>query len=110
MVTDRLGAVLMAISDPTGRAIINRLARGPARVTDVAGPFPVSLNTVSKHVKAPERERLLRRTRRARAHTLTLNAEPLRVVNTVGLAQRGFWNERFDRLEAFFDTRKEELR
>src|ERR1700680_5115287 len=80
MVTDRLGAVLMAISDPTGRAIINRVARGPARVTDVAAPFPVSLNTVSKHVKVPERERLLRRTRRGREHRLTLNAEPLRVV------------------------------
>jgi DNA-binding transcriptional ArsR family regulator len=78
--TDRLGTVLAAISDPTRRAIINRLARGPARVTDVATPFPVSLNTVSKHVKVLERARLVRRVRSGREHVLTLNAEPLRLV------------------------------
>jgi DNA-binding transcriptional ArsR family regulator len=107
-VTDRLGAVLTAISDPTRRAIINRLARGPARVTDVAAPFPVSLNTVSKHFKALERVRLIRRTRRGREHMLTLNAEPLRAgIRWVWRYER-FWNERLDRLEALFDAGKEE--
>jgi DNA-binding transcriptional ArsR family regulator len=110
MVTDRLGAVLAAISDPTRRAIINRLARGPARVTDVAAPFPVSFNTVSKHVKALERVRLVRRTRRGREHTLTLNAEPLRMVIRWVSRYERFWNERLDQLEAFFEARKEELR
>ncbi len=109
--TDKLGAVLTAISDPTRRAIIKRLARGPARVTDVAAPFPVSLNTVSKHVKALERARLVCRTRRGREHTLTLNAEPLRMVTRWVSRYERFWNERLDRLEAFFDARKkEELR
>ncbi len=108
--TDRLGAVLTAISDPTRRAIINRLARGPARVTDVAAPFPVSLNTVSKHVKALERVRLIRRTRRGREHMLTLNAEPLRAVIRWVWRYERFWNQRLDRLEAFFDAGKEERR
>ena len=111
IVTDRLGAVLTAISDPTRRAIIKRLARGPARVTDVAAPFPVSLNTVSKHVKALERARLVRRTRRGREHTLTLNAEPLRMVIRWVSRYERFWNERLDRIEASCDARKkEELR
>ena len=108
--TDGLGAVLTAISDPTRRAIINRLARGPARVTDVAAPFPVSLNTVSKHVKALERARLVRRTRRGREHMLMLNAEPLRVVIRWVSRYERFWNERLDWREAFFDAGKEERR
>jgi DNA-binding transcriptional ArsR family regulator len=105
--TDRLGTVLTAISDPTRRAIIDRLARGPARVTDVAAPFPVSLNTVSKHVKMLERAGLVRRARRGREHTLTLNAEPLREVTRWVSRYERFWNERLDRLKAYFAARKE---
>jgi DNA-binding transcriptional ArsR family regulator len=105
--TDRLGTVLTAISDPTRRAIIARLARGPARVTDVAAPFPVSLNTVSKHVKMLERAGLVRRARRGREHTLTLNAAPLREVTRWVSRYERFWNERLDRLKAYFAARKE---
>jgi DNA-binding transcriptional ArsR family regulator len=105
--TDRLGTVLTAISDPTRRAIIDRLARGPARVTDVAAPFPVSLNTVSKHVKMLERAGLVRRARRGREHTLTLNAAPLREVTRWVSRYERFWNERLDRLKAYFAARKE---
>jgi DNA-binding transcriptional ArsR family regulator len=108
--TDRLGTVLAAISDPTRRAIIDRLARGPARVTDVAAPFPVSLNTVSKHVKTLERAGLVRRARRGREHTLTLNAEPLREVKRWVSRYERFWSERLDRLKAYFAARKEEPR
>ena len=108
--TDRLGAVLTAISDPTRRAIINRLARGPARVTDVAAPFPVSLNTVSKHVKVLERARLVRRARSGREHMLTLNAEPLRVVVRWVSRYERFWSERLHRLDAYFAARREEPR
>lgn len=104
---DRLGSVLAAISDPTRRAIIGRLAHGPARVTDVAAPFSVSLNTVSKHVMVLERAQLVRRTRRGREHVLTLNAEPLRAVVRWASRYERFWNERLDRLEAHFATRKE---
>jgi len=105
--TDRLGTVLAAIADPTRRAIMSRLAHGAARVTDVAAPFPVSLNTVSKHVKVLERARLVRRARRGREHMLMLNPAPLRAVVRWASRYERFWNERLDRLEAYFVARKE---
>lgn len=94
--------MLAAISDPTRRAILDRLTRGPARVTDVAEPFEMSLAAVSKHVRMLERAGLVRRARRGREHTLTLDARPLgQVVRWTSRYER-FWNERLDRLEAFF--------
>lgn len=99
---DKLGHVLAAVSDPTRRAIIDRLARGPARVTDVAAPFAISLNAVSKHVKVLEKAGVVRRVRQGREHTLQLNAAPLRQVSRWAQRYERFWSERLDRLEAFF--------
>jgi DNA-binding transcriptional ArsR family regulator len=100
--TPTLDHVLMAISDPTRRAILDRLARGPARVTDVAEPFEMSLAAVSKHVRMLERGGLVRRARRGREHSLTLDARPLRRVAQWTSRYERFWNERLDRLETFF--------
>ena len=100
--TPTLDHVLTAISDPTRRAILDRLTRGPARVTDVAEPFEMSLAGVSKHVRMLERAGLVRRARRGREHTLTLNARPLRRVVQWTSRYERFWNQRLDRLEAFF--------
>src|SRR6266446_6565161 len=97
-----LDHVLVALSDPTRRAILDRLARGPARVTDVAAPFEMSLAAVSKHVRTLERAGLVRRVRRGREHSLTLNAGPLRQVVRWTSRYERFWTERLDRLEAFF--------
>ena len=103
---DPLGPVLAAVSDPTRRAIIDRLARGPARVTDVAAPFSMSLNAVSKHVKVLEKAGVVRRARQGREHTLELNAAPLQEVARWAQRYERFWNERLDRLEAFFATKE----
>ena len=100
--TPTLDHVLVAISDPTRRAILDRLTRGPARITDVAEPFEMSLAAVSKHVRMLERGGLVRRARRGREHTLTLDARPLRRVVQWSARYERFWNERLDRLEAFF--------
>ena len=97
-----LDDVLAAIADPTRRAILDRLARGPARVTDVAEPFEMSLAAVSKHVQTLERAGLVRRARRGREHTITLHARPLRQVVRWTLRYERFWNEHLDRLEVFF--------
>ena len=78
--TNNLDHVMLAISDPTRRAIISRLARGPARISDVARPFSMSLTGFCKHVRVLERARLVRRTRQGRENTLELSAEPLRDV------------------------------
>jgi DNA-binding transcriptional ArsR family regulator len=104
-ITSSLDYVLSAISDPTRRAILGRLARGPARVTDVAEPFDMSLAAVSKHVQMLERAGLVRRSRQGREHTLTLNARPLRQVMRWTSQYESFWNARLDRLEAFFEQK-----
>lgn len=103
-----LDLVTAAIADPTRRAIMERLARsGPARISDVAAPFPISLTGFCKHVKVLERAGLVRRTRRGRENTLELSPKPLRDVAQWILQYESFWTERLDRLENFFTQRKE---
>ncbi len=104
--TQAAESVFLAIADPTRRAILDQLARGPTRVTDVAAPFDMSLNAVSKHVKVLERAGLVRRARQGREHVLSLDAAPLgEVVRYCSRLER-YWNERLDRLEAFFAKEK----
>jgi DNA-binding transcriptional ArsR family regulator len=98
----KLDAVTAAISHRTRRAIIDRLARGPARISDVAQPFAMSLTGFCKHVRVLERAGLVRRTRRGRNNTLELSPQPLREVAHWVLQYEQFWNNRLDRLEQFF--------
>jgi DNA-binding transcriptional ArsR family regulator len=102
-----IGRVAAAISDPTRRAIIERLARGPARISEVAEPFSMTLTGFCKHVKVLERAGLVRRTRRGRDNTLALSPEPLREVARWVLQYEQFWNARLDRLHEFFANKKE---
>ena len=102
----RLDAILSAVADPTRRAIIDRLASGPSRVTDIAEPFLMSFAAVSKHVRVLEEAGLVRRSRKGREHTLTLNAAPLREVLQWAIRYEQFWNERLDRLEEHFGKQK----
>jgi DNA-binding transcriptional ArsR family regulator len=100
-----------ALADPTRRAIVERLAQQPTRVTGVAEPFAMSLNAISKHVKVLERAGLLKRVRMGREHVLVLQPEPLREVATWTARYERFWNDRLDRLEQFLvaktQTKKE---
>jgi DNA-binding transcriptional ArsR family regulator len=97
----RLDQAFAALSDPTRRAIVSRLARRPARVTDVAGRFPMSLNAVSKHLKVLEGAGLIKRRRAGREHHLELRPAPLREIARWTLRYERFWNEKLDALEAF---------
>lgn len=94
-----LDHTMTALSDPTRRAILQRLAKGEARVTDIAAPFDISLNAVSKHIKILERARLVRRRRAGRDHFLSYNAKPLDAAAVWIEKQRVFWNARLDTLE-----------
>lgn len=93
-----------AIADPTRRAILDRLARGEARVTEVAADFPISLNSVSKHVRMLERAGLVRRTVRGREHLLALRAEPLDEAARWIDRHRRFWEDSLSRLDAFVQS------
>jgi DNA-binding transcriptional ArsR family regulator len=104
---NNLDQVMVAIADPTRRAIIGRLAHGPARISDVAAPFSMSLTGFCKHVRVLERAGLVRRTRQGRENTLQLSAQPLREVARWVSKYGQFWNTRLDRLEGFFAAKQE---
>lgn len=95
-----LDRTLMALADPTRRSILQRLSRGPARVTEVAQPFAISLNSVSKHIRILERARLVRRRRDGREHILTIDTRPLESAGDWIQRHRALWTARLDTLEA----------
>ena len=98
--------VLGAIADPTRRAILARLAESDARVTELAGAFPISLNSVSKHVRKLEAAGLVRRDVRGRDHVLSLNAAPLaEAADWIAYYQR-FWQERLEALDELVTSGK----
>lgn len=90
---------MLALADPTRRAILNQLSRGEARVTDLAAPFAMSLNSVSKHIRMLERALLVRRRRAGREHYLSLNPKPLDAAARWIETQKSLWNSRLDALE-----------
>ena len=91
-----LDHTLMALADPTRRAILQRLAAGEARVTEIADPFAMSLNGVSKHIRMLERADLVRRRRAGREHFLSLNPQPLVAAAEWIATQRALWAARLD--------------
>ena len=96
-----LNAVFGAMSDPIRRAILVRLSEADARVTEIAGDFPVSLNAVSKHIKMLERAELVTRTVQGRDHILSLNAAPMAdAAKWIG-HYRSFWENRLAALDQF---------
>jgi len=96
-----MDAVLGAVADSTRRAILARLAAGGARVTEVASGFPISLNSVSKHVRMLERAGLVRREIRGRDHFLSLDAAPLAEAAAWIEHYRSFWEGKLQALEVF---------
>ncbi len=90
---------MLALADPTRRAILQRLAAGEARVTDLAAPFAISLNAVSKHIRILERASLVRRRRAGREHLLSLDPKPLGEAAAWIEQQRQFWSSSLDALE-----------
>ena len=106
MTTPTLDLAFAALSDPTRRQIVHRLAKGAVRVTDLAQPFDMSLNAVSKHVKSLEHAGLVRRTRTGREHYITLDPEPIRRIAGWAAHYERFWNQRLDKLEAFLRTNR----
>ncbi len=96
-----LDHTLTALADPTRRAILQRLSRGEARVTELAQPFDISLNSVSKHIRILERARLVTRSVQGREHVLSLNAGPMAEAADWMEFYRRFWEDRLAALEAF---------
>jgi DNA-binding transcriptional ArsR family regulator len=96
---DELTLVFSALADPTRRAILERLARGDATVNELAEPFAMTQQAVSKHLKVLERARLITRTRSAQARPCVLVAEHLDTAVGWIERHRRIWADRHDRLE-----------
>jgi DNA-binding transcriptional ArsR family regulator len=103
---DQLSDVLAAISHPTRRAIIARLAKGSARFSDVAEPFDTALNAVTKHLKLLERAGLIVRRKQGREVFISFRGEPLREAAHWVNGYERFWNERLDQFEQHFRDKK----
>ena len=95
----RLDAVFSALADPTRRAIIERLSLGEARVTEIAEPFRMSLNAVSKHIRVLEASGVIERRRQGRDHILSINTHSLDEIDGWVERMRNYWEERFDAME-----------
>jgi DNA-binding transcriptional ArsR family regulator len=107
---DELSVVFSALADPTRRAILERLAQGDATVNQLAEPFAMTQQAVSKHVKVLERARLISRTRTAQARPCVL--ETVRLDAAVGwiARHRQVWSDRHDRLEVHLAALRAERR
>src|SRR6185295_19057369 len=98
--SDRLDVTFLALADPTRRAILARLARGEASVTELAEPFDMSQPAVSKHLKLLERAGLVSRGRDAQRRPCKLEAKPLEAVHAWLERYRQIWDANFERLDA----------
>jgi DNA-binding transcriptional ArsR family regulator len=101
---NRLSETFAALSNPTRRAILARLALGATTVNDLAGPFEMTLPAVSKHLKVLERAGLVQRGRQAQFRPVTIEAGPLAEVSGWAEQYRPLWEARFDRMEAHLAT------
>jgi DNA-binding transcriptional ArsR family regulator len=95
-----LDQTLLALADPTRRAILHRLSEGETRVTELARPFSMSLNSVSKHIRLLERAQLVRRRRAGREHFLSYNPRPLDAAALWIQTNRAIWSARLAALDA----------
>jgi len=106
MVVDRLGTTFAALSDPTRRAMIERLSHGPASVHGLTEPFALSQQMISKHIAYLVRARIVIKTKRGRESVCTLRPEAIKTVSDWATYYRRFWGESFDKLDVVVNQMK----
>lgn len=106
MAVDQLSRTFAALADPTRREILARLAEGEATVNELAEPFPVTVQAISKHLKVLERAGLITRGRAAQLRPSRFDGGPLREVDDWLIKYRRFWDASFDRLDARLRTKE----
>jgi DNA-binding transcriptional ArsR family regulator len=104
MASDTLSLTFAALADPTRRAILARLALGETSVTELAAPFEMSTPAVTKHLKVLESAGLISRSRQAQWRPCHLEAAPLHEAADFVAQYRQFWEQSFDRLDAYLKT------
>src|SRR5713226_910504 len=106
MAADPLSITFSALADPTRRAILARLAAGPATVKELSAPFAISGPAVSKHLRVLERAGLIERGREAQWRPCRLEATPLKEVAEWAENYRRFWDESYERLDEYLQHLK----
>ncbi len=104
---DRLDDIFHALANRTRRALLRTLAKGPARVTELADPFGMSLNAVSKHLFVLERAGLIRRERDGAVQSCVLDAGPMADADDWIRGYAAFWTGQIYRLAAFVEKKKD---
>ncbi len=99
MPDDELSYTFAALADPTRREILARLAEGEATVNELAEPFPISIQAVSKHLKVLERAHLISRGRTARLRPSRIRGDALREATEWLNGYHRFWSDSFDRMD-----------
>ncbi len=105
---DMLSLTFAALADPTRRAMLDRLARGPATVKELAEPFKISMPAISKHLKVLEHAGLIERGREAQWRPAQLQAAPLKDAAQWLENYRQYWEENLDRLDDYLRKLQEE--
>jgi len=108
MVVGSLDTTFAALSDPTRRAMIKRLSRGPASVHRLTEPFALSQQMISKHIACLVRARIVSKSKRGRESICTLRPEAIKTVSDWAISYRQFWEESFDKLDVVVKRMKEE--
>ncbi|NRD64524.1 helix-turn-helix transcriptional regulator [Corallococcus exiguus] len=98
---ETLNGIFQALADPTRRAVIARLGKGPASISDLAKPFDMALPSFMKHIHFLEGSGLIRTHKEGRVRTCALEKKPFAAVESWLSAQRALWEARTDRLEQF---------
>ncbi len=104
MQPDPLSLIFAALADPTRREILAQLSKGETSVNELAAPFDISLPAISKHLKVLEKAGLIERTRHAQWRPCRLQAAPLQTAANWIDYYKQFWEESFDRLDAYLKT------
>jgi DNA-binding transcriptional ArsR family regulator len=107
MPNQELTRIFQALTDPTRRAVLERLTRGPAPVSELAQPFKMALPSFVQHLQVLEHSGLVRSKKQGRVRTYTLESQPLKAAERWLSAQRAHWERRLDALDDFLKTLKE---
>lgn len=104
----QLDHIFHALADPTRRAVVERLTRGPAQVRELAQPFPMALPSFMQHLAVLEKSGLVQSHKQGRVRTYWLAPEPLQSAESWMAQQREYWTRRLDQLDQFLSETKEQ--
>lgn len=106
--SEQLDGIFQALADPTRRAVLGRLGKGPASITELAQPFDMALPSFMKHIRFLEDSGFIRTRKDGRVRTCSIEKKPFTVVETWLSRQRALWEARTDRLEQFVTARQKD--